>query len=245
MWEKIKLPRNYEKALEVVSKELEYFPKFLAHKNKQRLTKIHQYLIRMRRLRLTVRPKIVGVNKRLDKRERTRERKALQAAQVEKAIEQELLNRLKEGTYGDIYNFPQKNYNKALDEAGGVEDEDNLEVEDEEDDGQVTRTFVEDFSDSEVSDMEDFYSDESDDSDGSSSEDIPSDDDESSDDNADATENSNKPTDDDTKPSNKRRAPKRGSGKPKKRSKKRSYVEVEYEQETEKNTPLSNSAISW
>jgi|EP00945_MAST-04E_sp_MAST-4E-sp1_P000642 protein MAK16 len=255
MWEKIKLPRNYEKALAIVSKELEYFPKFLAHKNKQRLTKIHQYLIRMRRLRLTVRPKIVGVNKKLDKRERTRERKALQAAQVEKAIEQELLNRLKEGTYGDIYNFPQRNYNKALDEAGAIEDEDDLEVEDEEDDGQVTRAYVEDFSDSDVSDMEDFYSDESDES---SSDGIPDDEDDSSDDGESDSEGAQdrkksagdedeEDVGDADKPSNKRRAPKRGGSKPKKKrpKKKRSYVEVEYEQETEKNTPLASASMSW
>jgi len=35
-----------------VSKELEFFPKYLQHRNKQRLTKIHQYLIRMRKLKL-------------------------------------------------------------------------------------------------------------------------------------------------------------------------------------------------
>ena len=118
LWEKIELPRDYEKALAVVSEELEYFPKFLKHKNKQRLTKIHQYLVRIRRLTQTVRPKIVGVNKKLDKREAARERKALRAAQLEKAIEQELVDRLKQGTYGDIYNFPQRNYKKVLDKEG-------------------------------------------------------------------------------------------------------------------------------
>lgn len=52
LWEKIQLPANYTKALEIVSKHLEYFPKYLVHRNKQRLTKIHQMLIRMRRLKL-------------------------------------------------------------------------------------------------------------------------------------------------------------------------------------------------
>lgn len=52
MWEKIKLPSNYVKALELVSTELEHFPKYLVHRNKQRLTKIHQMLIRMRKLKL-------------------------------------------------------------------------------------------------------------------------------------------------------------------------------------------------
>jgi protein MAK16 len=169
LWEKVELPRDYEKALEVVSKELEYFPKFLKHKNKQRLTKIHQYLVRIRRLTQTVRPKIVGVNKKLDKREAARERKALRAAQLEKAIEQELIDRLKQGTYGDIYNFPQRNYKKVLDTEGAVEQEvesdenDELAEEDDEENGgeELSRAFVEDFSESDVSDMEDYYSDES------------------------------------------------------------------------------------
>ena len=52
LWEKIKLPNNYTKALDIVSSHLEHFPKFLIHRNKQRLTKIHQMLIRMRKLKL-------------------------------------------------------------------------------------------------------------------------------------------------------------------------------------------------
>ena len=52
LWEKIKLPANYSKALDLVSEQLEHFPKYLVHRNKQRLTKIHQMLIRMRKLKL-------------------------------------------------------------------------------------------------------------------------------------------------------------------------------------------------
>jgi protein MAK16 len=52
MWEKRRLPANYTQALQFIDRELAYWPNFLIHKCKQRLTKIHQYLIRMRRIRL-------------------------------------------------------------------------------------------------------------------------------------------------------------------------------------------------
>jgi protein MAK16 len=142
------LSRNYTKALEQVDSELEYFPKFLSHRNKQRLTKIYQYLVRMRKLSKQVQPRLVAVNPKVAKRERKREAKALKAAKLERSIEGELLERLKSGVYGDIYNFPEAEFNQALDgvekveevESGEEEDESG-EEEDESEDGQ--REFVE------------------------------------------------------------------------------------------------------
>lgn len=166
LWEKIKLPANYTKALEVVSNQLEYFPKYLIHRNKQRLTKIHQMIIRMRKLKLKARPKIVSTNTKVDRREVGRERKALRAAQLDRSIETELLERLKQVSEGEIYNYPEKNYSKVLSKIGTAEeseDEEEDEAEEEmeeefEEDGELNVEYVEDFepSDDEEDAIEDF-----------------------------------------------------------------------------------------
>jgi protein MAK16 len=129
LWEKIELPRNYAKALQIIDEHMEFWTPYNRLKCKQRLTKIHQYLIRMRKLRKKNAPKLVNEHRKVEKREERREEKALNAALLEKSIEKELLERLKQGTYGDIYNFPAKQYEKALDE---IEEEEEAEEEEEE-----------------------------------------------------------------------------------------------------------------
>jgi protein MAK16 len=116
MWDKIKLPANYVQALNIVAEKLEYFPKYLQHRTKQRLTKIHQYLIRMRKLALNKdsMPILTRVNKKEERQESRKEARAEKIAEVERSIEKELLERLRQGTYGDIYNFPLKQFEKVL-----------------------------------------------------------------------------------------------------------------------------------
>jgi len=116
LWQRVKLSRNYAKALEQIDEHLVNWPQFLVHKNKQRLTKIVQYLIRMRRLAVRQKTKTITVKTREKRVEKIREKKAETAANLEVTIEQELLARLKQGTYGDIYNFPMQQYHAVLDQ---------------------------------------------------------------------------------------------------------------------------------
>ncbi|KAI1297481.1 ribosomal L28e protein family-domain-containing protein [Xylaria venustula] len=186
LWQKIKLSQNYQTALAQIEEHLKYWPQYMIHRAKQRLTRLQQVSIRMRRLakeeaRLGEKlvPKLAP---KVRRREETRERKAEAAAKLERAIERELLGRLREGAYGDQpLNVSENIWKKVLnameregeatrdkdldtgiedEEEGGREEE--FEMEDEEEDGAVE--YVSDFEESEddLDDLEDWLgSDES------------------------------------------------------------------------------------
>ncbi|VEU20547.1 DEKNAAC101401 [Brettanomyces naardenensis] len=230
LWERIKLSKSYKTALKQIDDHLLYWNKFVVHKCKQRLTRLTQVMITERRMALTEEERhYVGVKHKVKNRERSRERKALAAARIERAIEKELMERLKSGAYGDKpLNVDEKVWKKIMgkmdeeveeegeEEEFEEEDEWNLESGDEDDDNVDKVEYVEADEDEEdeMVDMEDLEkwlegSDESDEDD-------------------DEDEDEGEQKGDDKKRSN-------SDGSKRKRRKPRIEVEIEQEEE-----PLTN-----
>jgi len=261
LWERIDLSRNYSKALKQVEEHLQFFPKAMQHRNKQRLTKIHQYLIRMRKIKLKElagkKAKVVGINRKIEQREERREKKALVAAKIENSIQKELLERLAKGTYGDIYNFPEVPYQKALEEAGNeeeLEEESEIEDSEEEEEEEGVIEYVEDLEDEESLDeeMEDieYYSEgDSDEEDSEDSDEDSESEDDSDDDDNDDSQTSKDDEDDESDTDGKRKPTRKpsGSNKKAKQDKKRrgTRVEIEYEEEQEEPMHEAIAGSAW
>lgn len=238
-WERVRLPNNYGKALEQLDEKLIYWPKFLVHKCKQRLTRLTQVNIRMKniakeeeRLGEKVVPKLAP---KVRRREETRERKAESAAKVERAIERELIERLRSGAYGDrplnVEEGIWKKVLRGLERAGDGERDEDMddgemieEEEEEEEEGVGQVEYVSDLDEDEedLEDIEDWLGAESADSSDEFDDESEDDEDEDSDDDAASVDDKKKPA---SASKRKRPAP---QVKPRKKGPR---VEIEYETE--------------
>ncbi|KAJ6024236.1 Protein MAK16 [Penicillium herquei] len=234
-WERIRLSSNYAKALEQLDERLIYWPKFLVHKCKQRLTRLTQVNIRMKniakeedRLGEKIVPKLAP---KVRRREETRERKALSAAKVERAIERELIDRLRSGAYGDrplnVEEGIWKRVLRGLERAGeGERDEDlddgELEEEEEDEEGVGEVEYVSDLDeDEDLEDIEDWL--------GNDSAADSSDYDDESDEESDEDSDDEPPSEDEKKP---KPGAKRKHVAPTQRPRKKGpRIEIEYETE--------------
>lgn len=128
LWEKVRLPENYEEALAQIDVLLPYWNHKQVHRCKQRYTKIYEYLKRARKQATKMRSKkLITLPRKMERREKAREKKALIAAKLENNIELEIMNRVKQGVYGKKYNFADKAvFEKAL--TGEVEEEEEEDI---------------------------------------------------------------------------------------------------------------------
>ncbi|XP_050528401.1 protein MAK16 homolog B [Daktulosphaira vitifoliae] len=126
-WEKIKLSRNFQKAIQQMNEHMLYWPGPLKSMCKQRFVRITQYLIRMRKLKLKTQKELISMPRKVEKRVKRREYKAEIAARLDNVIEKELIERLKKGVYGDMYNINQQAFEKALEQEGEDDEDENVE----------------------------------------------------------------------------------------------------------------------
>ncbi|KAJ2847452.1 Protein MAK16-like protein [Coemansia brasiliensis] len=243
-WEKIELPRNYAQAVAIIEENMQYWPNWMINVCKQRLTKITQYLIRMRKLKLKNKHTLVPIKKKLERREKSREIRAEAAARLDQSIEKELLERLRSKAYGDQpLNVNEEVWREIL-EGDAVEAESDVTTEDEleeeneyemgENGKELMHAFVSDDSDNEDDgsggDMEDLLDisdiSSAEDDDESVEEDVSDDELESDNDSSSSSSDEDRPT------KSKRSADSHPRQKPSKRSKKHGpRVEIEYETE--------------
>lgn len=244
LWERIKLSENYTRALEQIDERLIYWPKFLTHKCKQRMTRLAQVALRSRKLQREAErmgEKIEGrLAPKVRRREATRERKALAAAKVERQIEKELIERLRGGAYGEqplnVEENIWKKVLRGLERSGNAERDADL---DEGEEGEKENEFEDENSDVEYVSGDDELEEEENDLEdiedwlGSGVGDFEDEDEEEEDSSEDEVSTKK------TKPTiplsskldeKKRKRPALQSQKPRKRG---AHVAIEYEEETE------------
>lgn len=117
LWDKIELPEDILKGMDMIQEELvNYYDDWIIEKCKQRYVRLVETLNNMRAMRKAPKVKELPIKKRIERRNAAREERALSVAHVAHHVKEELLKRLNEGVYGEIYNLEEDEFNEALDE---------------------------------------------------------------------------------------------------------------------------------
>jgi protein MAK16 len=115
LWQRVELPEDIEAGMQIIDRELQYWDDWLIAKVKFRYTRIVETLANMRRLRQAPKMKVLPIKGRVERRNKSREERALSVAHIQDSVKAELVTRLKDGMYG-IYNLEEEEFNEALDE---------------------------------------------------------------------------------------------------------------------------------
>ena len=153
LWESVKLDPSYNKALEQIDNELQYWPNFLKHKCKQRFTRLRQILVKRKKMKLEGRAEYKIVSHKAEKREKTRLVKAEKSAVIENHVIDGLLKNLKDKKYKGIYNANQKAFNTMLENENVISE--NLDEDFNEEDYEKGYIFSDEDSENEDDENED------------------------------------------------------------------------------------------
>ncbi|KAH7823198.1 putative Mak16 protein [Monocercomonoides exilis] len=123
LWEKIKLPNNKREAKHIIKDRLQFFSTFMQRSVLRRYRRILQIHGRIRRLRHRIKPHEVGIKVNVERKMRLKEIRAERAADIEETLKKTLLKRLSTYQEEGVFNFPQKAFEKALEEKGAESDE--------------------------------------------------------------------------------------------------------------------------
>lgn len=119
LWQKTVLPENPEEAFKIIESEMQWWDEWNIDKVKFRYGRLLETLNNMRENRKKEgQVKALPIKKKIERRNATREQRALNVAHVEYSVQEELKRRLKAGEYGEIYNLNQEEFEEALDEVG-------------------------------------------------------------------------------------------------------------------------------
>ena len=147
LWESVKLDPSYNKALEQIDTELQYWPKFLVHKCKQRFTRLRQILIKRRKMKLEGSAEYRVVSHKAERREQKRLDKITKSAMFENEVKNGLLQNLKNEKYNGIYNLDKNEFEKILEK-----EEEQEQVDEDFDEEDYEPGYINDFSDEEGED---------------------------------------------------------------------------------------------